>query len=73
MTGLNALIPIRDNIVGHMTGKLRVHVVMKNGKVLDFTMHKDAVARLMEELTLDGEAVESVRIVGRDGEPFSEN
>ena len=56
-----------------MTDELRVHVVMKNGKVLDFTMHKDEVARLMEELTLDGKAVESVRIVGRAGEPFSEN
>ena len=49
---------------------------MKNGNVLDFTMHKDEVAQFMEELAqdgFDGEPIESVRIGGVDEEVFSEN
>lgn len=50
-----------------MADELHVHVIMNNGQVLDFTMHKDEVAQFMEELAqegYDGEPIESVRIGG---------
>ncbi len=59
-----------------MPNDLPIHVVMKNGNVLDFTMHKDELARFMDELAqdgYDGEPIESVRIGGVDEGPFSEN
>ena len=59
-----------------MTDELHVHVEMKNGKVLDFTMHKDEAARFAEELARDGyngESIESVWIGGVNEEVFSEN
>ena len=49
---------------------------MENGKVLDFTLHKDEVGRYMEKLAQDGyrgELVESVRIGDVAEGPFSEN
>ncbi len=52
-----------------MTDELHIHVEMKNGNVLDFTMHTNEVARFMEELAqegYDGEPIESVRNWGRE-------
>ena len=43
-----------------MTDKLRVHVEMKNGRVLDFTMDRSEVARFMEELEQDGYRGEAI-------------
>ncbi len=59
-----------------MADDLHVHVIMKNGIVLKFTMHKDEAARFAEELARDGynsEPIESVRIGGVDEGPSSEN
>ena len=59
-----------------MDDELHVHVVLKNGTVRKFTMHKDEAARFAEELARDGynsEPVESARIGDVDGGPFSEN
>ena len=59
-----------------MTDELHIHVIMKNGNVLDFTMHKNEVAQFMEELAqdgYDGEQIDSVRIGDVSEEVFSEN
>ena len=59
-----------------MPDELHIHVEMKNGKVLDFAMHKDEVARFMEELVQEGyddEPIETVRIGGVEVEALSEN
>ena len=59
-----------------MPNELHIHVEMKNGNVLDFTMYKDEVARFMDELAqdgYDGEQIESVRIGDVSEEVFCDN